>query len=109
MDSRLFLIRDWVCLLRVYCSVTRWADGEEGVIRAYTPMNGPPHSPMEYRRHGEDDNDAEGPLVYHRAQLVPAAKYLRTLIECYRSLDGVPLMNAYHSDPILRRMNIGKV
>ena len=62
-------------------------------------MNGPPHSAIEYRRYGKEDNDTEGPLVYHRAPLVPAAKYLRTLIGCYLSLDRVPLMDPYHSDP----------
>jgi hypothetical protein len=62
-------------------------------------MNGPPRSTIEYKRHGEEVEGEEGPLCYHRAPLVPAATYLRTLIECYRSMDRVPMMDAYHSDP----------
>lgn len=61
-------------------------------------MNGPPKQAIEYRRHKEVEEES-GPLEYHCAPLVPAAKYLRTLINCYRPLDRIPLMNAYHSDP----------
>ena len=63
------------------------------------PINGLPKQSIEYRRHGTQDGGEDVPLEYHRAPLVPAAKYLSTLIECYRSLDRVPLMDAYHSDP----------
>lgn len=62
-------------------------------------MNGLPRSTVEYKCHGEEVEGEEGPLSYHRAPLVPAATYLRTLIECYRSLDRVLMMDAYHSDP----------
>jgi hypothetical protein len=59
-------------------------------------MNGPPEQSIEFKRHGKEEG---GPLEYHRTPLVPAAKYIRTLIDCYRLLDRVPMMNAYHSDP----------
>jgi hypothetical protein len=77
---------------------SRNADYGEGVIRSYNRMNGPQSQGIEYKRYKEEE-DKSGPLEYHRAPLVPAGKYLRTLIECYRSLDRVPLMDAYHSDP----------
>ncbi|KIN06781.1 hypothetical protein OIDMADRAFT_15929, partial [Oidiodendron maius Zn] len=60
-------------------------------------MNGPPKQAIEYRRHKEVE-ERSGTLEYHYAPLVPAAKYLRTLINCYRPLDRIPLMDAYHSD-----------
>lgn len=61
-------------------------------------MNEPPKQSIEYRCH---ENAGEEPILleYHRAPLVPASKYLRTLIGCYQSLDRIPLMDAYHSDP----------
>jgi hypothetical protein len=70
-----------------------------GIIRAYSVMNGTPKQGIEYKRHAPKHAVEDAPLEYHRAPLVPAAKYLRTLIECYRELDRVPLMDAYHSDP----------
>lgn len=69
-----------------------------GVIRAYNPMNGPPKQGIEFKRHAEEE-EGSGPLEYHRAPLVPAGQYIRTLIDCYRPLDRVPMMDAYHSDP----------
>ena len=62
-------------------------------------INGVSKQGIEYKRYAPKDDMEVAPLEYHLAPLVPAAKYFRTLIECYRSLDRVPLMDAYHSDP----------
>ena len=74
-----------------------------GVIRAYNPMNGPPKQAIEFKRHGKEE---EGPLEYHRAPFVPAAKYVRGLIDCYRAMDRVPMMDAYHSDPNFAKVKL---
>lgn len=86
-------IESWILPLVAPSARDGWSvvlDTRLGVIRAYAPMDDPPKMSIEYRRHGKD-TDSEGlpfgPLMYQRAPLVPAARYLRTLIECYRSLD----------------------
>ena len=98
MVGRLFLIQDWVSLLRSDCQGLSKKLIRKGVIRAYAPLYHPPKMSIEYRRHGKDeDNEGPplGPLMYQRAPLVPAATYLRTLIKCYRSLDRIPLWEQY--------------
>lgn len=78
------------------------------MIRAYN-SDGPRYDAIEWHRYGKFpvNNDYEAStkchppqhLEYKLATCIPAAVYLRNLIDCYRSLDRIPIVNPQQSDP----------
>ncbi|KAH6668724.1 hypothetical protein B0J14DRAFT_599162 [Halenospora varia] len=75
-------------------------DTKLGVIRAYN-IDGPPTT-IEWLRVGNDPSELpvpDRPFDYYLAPCILAAEFLGNLIECYRSLDRVPIISMYGSDP----------
>ncbi|KAJ6627018.1 hypothetical protein B0H10DRAFT_1941602 [Mycena sp. CBHHK59/15] len=76
-------------------------DTNIGVIRAYCTERSPSHQSIEWRRHGEVNTEAEEAAQwteYRRAPLVPAARYLTEVIDAYRSLERLPIIDPDKSD-----------
>lgn len=83
-------------------------DTHLGVVRAYGTDRSPPQHAVEWRRHGEVTNDGDERdritwTEYRRAPLVHAAQYFLEIIDAYRSLARVPLIDARLSDPMQKR------
>ncbi|KAF4638059.1 hypothetical protein G7Y89_g19 [Cudoniella acicularis] len=75
-------------------------DTKLGVIRAYA-CDGPPIA-IEWLRPGNEPTKTpipEPPLDYYLAPCIPAAQFLRNMIDCYHSLDRVPFVDHWESDP----------
>ncbi|KAJ7071578.1 hypothetical protein C8F01DRAFT_441112 [Mycena amicta] len=73
-------------------------DTKIGVVRAfacdgfYNPEN------IEFFRHDDPPEDPDN-LSWRRVSIVPAAQYFTTLIQAYRSLERLPIINPDRNDP----------
>ncbi|KAJ7691332.1 hypothetical protein B0H17DRAFT_1133853 [Mycena rosella] len=82
-------------------------DTRLGVVRAYGIEWSPPEDTVEWRRHGEVAGDEWDRMIWtehRRAPLVPAAQYFPEIIDAYRSLARLPLIEAHLSDPMHKRV-----
>ncbi|KAF8210277.1 hypothetical protein K438DRAFT_147349 [Mycena galopus ATCC 62051] len=85
-------------------------DTRLGVVRAYTTEGGPNKNTVEWLRHGKvadaeqagawrDEEEQASWTEYRRTPLVPAARYFSEIIDAYRSLSRLPIINPDHNDP----------
>ncbi|KAJ7691335.1 hypothetical protein B0H17DRAFT_1063515 [Mycena rosella] len=82
-------------------------DTRLGVVRAYGMDCPPPEDTVEWRRHGEVAGDEWDRMIwteYRRAPLVPVAQYFPEIIDAYRSLARLPLIEAHLRDPMHKRV-----
>ncbi|KAF7306383.1 SWIM-type domain-containing protein [Mycena indigotica] len=75
-------------------------DTELGVVRAFEPHGFYRPDLIEFKRHGLPPEDPDqDPHPWRRVPTVPASQYFNTLIEVYRSLERLPIIDPGMNDP----------